>query len=72
MMGGTTMPRERITARDADVQVGWSAEANDVQIGVTPDRDFDAGRWTSLTREQCNQVIRALRKARDRAYGPDA
>ena len=66
------MPREKITAMDADIQVGWSTENESVQLGVTPERDYDAGLWTSLTRDQINVVIRTLRKARDRAFGADA
>jgi hypothetical protein len=30
------------------------------------------GLWATLDREQCNDLIRALRKARNKAYGEDA
>lgn len=38
---------------------------------VGPGEPFD-GWFVTLDRDGCNRAIRALRKARDAAYGPDA
>jgi hypothetical protein len=59
---------------DFRVQVGWGA--NDyVQIAtVNPAADLgsvESGLYVDLDRKGINDLIRLLRKARDRAYGRD-
>jgi hypothetical protein len=66
------------TAADAvmRVEVGWRS-GSDVQIATTTrTANGDAepawgGQWIDLDRNGVNHLIRALREARDRAYGRD-
>lgn len=57
-------------------QVGWSAEAEHVQV-VTLSRDpvsYETkyeGYYVSLDRRGINELIRHLRRARDQAFGRD-
>lgn len=73
------MPRETVygVGDDWDIQVGWSEET--VQLGVTShsgksiaelldDTTKYDGLWSTLSVDQINQLIRLLRKARDRAF----
>lgn len=62
--------------RDSDklvAQVSWARDMY-VQVGLVPTGDpegSDVGLFADLTRQQINDFIRALRKARDQAYGRD-
>jgi len=70
------LPRERIhiaPSSDFGVQVGWQREGG-VQVGVEPlvgNVATDAGLWSDLDRQGCNDLIRILRRARDSAFGRD-
>lgn len=78
------MPREIIRAdRDeftVQVEVGWARDKY-VQIatrnfGLDPEpleaHPATAGWYVTLDRDAINRTIRALRKARDQAFGADA
>lgn len=77
------MPKETIhPSVPSDVQanfveVGWMRNGY-VQIGTRAGGDYDEpktprpGVYSDLDRDQINRLIRALRKARDAAYGADA
>lgn len=82
------MPKENIDCiamTGLRVEIGWSpGPTGHVQVasvhtdspidwpeGDSPDGKFN-GWHTTLDREGCNRAIRALRKARDSAYGADA
>ena len=61
------------------VQIGVGLEPPTVEMNVpevmtanTFTADAEASWFADLDRDQCNQLIRNLRKARDRAYGADA
>lgn len=59
------------------VEVSWGREWNDVQIGTTNPavgkaHDPERGWFAHLDRNGVNRLIRALRKARDQAFGADA
>lgn len=81
------MPKEKIRdeAGMYDVHVGWERDKH-VQVGVetadgrtlaehlTAEQDTPAsfkGLWGTLDRAGCNRLIRALRQARDAAFGRD-
>lgn len=67
------MPREVIkpaTPDYPDVKVGWQSGA-DVQIGVIEEATPDSGMWSHLDRAGCNALIKAVRRARDSAFGRD-
>lgn len=55
------------------LSVGWN-EIGWVQLHMTPHDAETTGDWSivDLDRDAINRTIRALRKARDRAYGADA
>lgn len=60
------------------VSVGWSKEdhGGHVQLATLrngKENSFDPtdGLYTDLNRKQINDLIKALRKARDQAYGKD-
>lgn len=57
------------------VHVGWSKNQF-VELGVAQfevSREIgEKGFYTSLDREGCNSLIRAVRQARDAAFGKDA
>jgi hypothetical protein len=59
------------------VQVSWNREAGYVQIAtgtrapVTFDSNPDTWWFVDLDRQMINQLIRALRRARDQAFGRD-
>lgn len=68
------------TAVVEHVAVGWTKDLS-AQIGVIPGppveltingQPADPGLWMDLDRDRINRLIRALRKARDAAFGPDA
>lgn len=68
------------TAVVEHVAVGWTKDLS-VQIGVVNGppveltingRKSEPGLWMDLDRDRINRLIRALRKARDAAFGPDA
>lgn len=58
-------------------EVGWMRDGY-VSIGTRAGGDYDEpnnprpGVYADLDRDQVNRLIRALRKARDQAYGADA
>jgi hypothetical protein len=70
-----------------DATVGWRPDGY-VQVGIEshegiplskllsgPDGESPAdftGLWGTFDRDGCNRLIRAIRKARDSAYGADA
>jgi hypothetical protein len=69
------MPKEAILTENDEkfVEVGWSPfPAGSVQIGVGLEDEDNMSWYADLNRDQVNQVIRNLRKARDRAFGADA
>lgn len=72
------MPRENILVDDGmwKVAVGWSKMMNQVQIATLnslhPEDDVQAGWFVELDRQQINDLINLLRKARDGALGKDA
>lgn len=69
------MPRETVgnPTDEYVVKVGWSPNGS-VQVGmeVKEGENFPADFttvWSSQDREQCNSLIKVLRRARDAAYG---
>lgn len=79
------MPKELITERRdhagnqpiSAVLVTWGQSQEHIQIGATLDcrsqpHDRDYIFATLNDREGCNALIRAVRKARDQAFGADA
>lgn len=78
------MPRELIYNRSTDetgpqnhAEVGWCRHRDDdrhhVQVGILgPEDSRSDARYVSLDRDGINRLIRALRKARDQAFGTDA
>lgn len=77
------MPKETIASRYATeengppaflLQILWGRE-NGVQIAtINPDAllgSVESGLYVDLGREEINHAIRALRKARDQAFGRD-
>lgn len=72
---GVAMPKEVIhTGPDDDprftVQVGWTPDC-DVQIATLNGAEPDSGWHVTLSRREVNRLIKALRRARDAAYGRD-
>lgn len=69
------MPKETIVNTQREVvHIGWTKDC-DVQLGTLPPDDLPAamgGYYVTLNRSEINRVIRALREARDSAYGRDA
>lgn len=53
------------------VQVGIQRAAPDPRTDGHPTYDADGGTWTDLDRNGINRLIRALREARDKAFGKD-
>jgi hypothetical protein len=63
----------------AHVEVGWSKEGGYVQLASIgpgqlplPPEAPSNGWFADLDRAGCNRLIRAIRKARDQAFGADA
>lgn len=56
---------------DRTVNVGVQRATPDPMSDGLPTYDADSGKWCELNRDGCNALIRALREARDRAYGKD-
>lgn len=60
------------------IHVGWSREPGHVELATRAGGDYDEvdehrpGIFAQLDRAGINRLIRALRKARDAAYGADA
>ena len=72
------MPKELIPsatrggcADSSRAQVGWSREAEYVQLVTNDGGDENAGQFVTLDRDGCNKLIRTLRRARDQAFGRD-
>ena len=73
------MPAEKFDSTDSPYrrfQVNWSRD-REVQVSTVwcdPDKSTTQwdGTYVTLDRQQINDAIRALRKARDQAYGSDA
>lgn len=59
---GLHLPFKSLAFVEIDPKLGYHAPITEL---------FDS-LWTDLSREQINRLIRALRKARDAAYGSDA
>lgn len=57
--------------RDRDVSIGVQRVGPDPQSGGLPTYDAGPQQWCDLDRKGCNDLIRALREARDKAYGRD-
>lgn len=61
---------------DSAVKVGWSKEAEHVEVAVVHNRDGGDDGLTDwhaqMDRNGLNRLIRTLRKARDDAFGADA
>ena len=53
------------------VTVGVQQATPDLQSDGLPTYEADAGSWSELDRKGCNDLIRAVREARDKAYGRD-
>lgn len=68
-------PDEGAKWRRRGVHVGWT-KTRSVEIGVAsfdPSREMPSeGVFMQLDRSACNDLIQALRKARDSAFGRDA
>lgn len=70
------MPKEQVTQdKDFVAKLGWGNETS-VQIGVEKMGDEPIGDYKSVwatlhDRDECNQLIRLVRKARDAAYGEE-
>ena len=65
-------------AESTRFHVGWSKDGNQVEVAVINSLvksehpgDTSAGWFMQVDREGCNRAIRALRKARDAAFGRD-
>lgn len=79
------MPKELITRRPATVdsnetlvKVGWNRKAEYVQVATLAPDDRplqptpEGNGWhVDMDRESINRLIRALRRARDQAFGRD-
>lgn len=80
------MPKENIHALDGRVVVAWTP-GKDLQVGVERGPEvyinsepvagvsttgYGSGQYATLDRAGVNRMIRALRKARDAAFGADA
>lgn len=57
--------------RDRSVTVGVQQATADPLTDGHPTYDADGGKWCDLDRNGINTLIRALREARDKAYGKD-
>lgn len=73
-----TTPPELVTP-NAFVELGWSKDAEHVQLATREGGDIDEaednprhGWYVQLDRAGINRLIRALRDARDQAFGKDA
>lgn len=81
-----TLPKELVYSANPEsdvvehVAVGWTKD-RDVQLGVWAGKQVtltidgqpsDPSLWMDMDRTQINRLIRALRRARDSAYGLDA
>lgn len=67
---------ELVALDDSAVKVGWTKGLAHVEVAVVHDRDgsreSDPDAWHSqLDRSGLNRLIRALRRARDDAFGKD-
>lgn len=65
-----------VTIHDLAIQVGWSREAEYVQVAsvdLTEESGLrtNFGWFVELDRPAINRLIRTLRRARDQAYGAD-
>lgn len=74
-----TCEGQPVALDDSAVKVGWSKEAEHVEIALVHHRDggeatdSDSNCWHSqFDRDGLNRLIRLLRKARDQAFGADA
>jgi hypothetical protein len=72
------MPKELIhsatrngNADSSRIQVGWSKEAEYVQVVTNDGGSENAGQFVTLDRDGINKAIRMLRRARDQAFGRD-
>lgn len=72
------MPKELIhsATRSGDgdssrMQIGWSKEAEYVQVATSAGSSEHAGTFVTLDRHGINNAIRTLRRARDQAFGRD-
>lgn len=72
------MPRENIYIEGGDwkVSVGWDKQHAEAQIatlnGAYSEDSAEAGWFIEVKRDDINNLIHLLRKARDGAFGADA
>lgn len=73
------MPKEHISgvlnSTGWRFSVGWDKQGGLVQVSTNdpngPLGEPQSGLWVDVNRDQINEIIRALRKARDQAFGKD-
>ena len=68
-----TIARQQLQSDEPEwtLDVRWLADRH-VQVAAHKESEFDSGQFFTLDRDQINAMIKALRKARDKAYGADA
>lgn len=70
--GRDTHVQVATTANDADSRLrGWTESVDGVEAPAGSSFTMFDGWHVDLTRQQVNDLIRVLRKARDQAYGRD-
>ena len=67
-----TIKRQRVTDESPEwsLDVRWMKDRG-VQVGAFIEGDFEAGQFFDMSRDDINHMIAKLRKARDKAYGPN-
>ena len=67
-----TIARQQLQSDDPEwsLDVRWMKD-HEVQVGAHIEGDFEKGQFFTLDRNQINNLIVALRKARDKVYGAD-
>lgn len=65
------MPKEVVGVGQMVAVVGWSKEGEHVQVATILKDDPEDGWYVDLNRAEINRLIKALRTARDQAYGRD-
>jgi hypothetical protein len=68
--GVGVMPKENIDHGAGRLEISWTAGSH-VQAATLNPNTPDSGWYVDLDRAGCNRAIRALRRARDHAYGRD-
>ena len=67
-----TIARQQLQSDEPEwaLEVRWDKD-HEVQVAAHIDGDFQQGQFFTLNRNQINNLIVALRKARDKVYGAD-